>query len=118
MEVVIFVSEAELGEFPEEVLESTEPQEQSNTTSQLQGTLKSLLSVDTSTPKLLDRICRGKIAHLLGESSNLIGGSDSRPIGYKAHKRSTSYHCNKQPRLLVSYRHPRVCKQPGYLYKR
>ena len=90
MEVVIFVSEAELEEFPEEVPESTELQEQSNMTSQPQGTVKSLLSVDASlTPKLLDRICRGKIAHLLGVSPNLVGGSDSRPIGYKAYKSST-----------------------------
>ena len=96
MKVVISVSEAELEEFPEEVQESTEPQEQSNMTLQPQGTVKSLLSIDTSpTPGLLDRICRGKIAHLLGESPNSVGGSDSRPIGYKAHKSSTSYHCNK-----------------------
>ena len=75
MEVVIFFSEAELEEFPEEVPESTELQEQSNTTSQPQGNVKNLLSVDTSpTPKLLDRICRGKIAHLLGQSPDLVGG--------------------------------------------
>ena len=75
MEVVIFVSEAELEEFPEEVPESTELQEQSNTTLQPQGTVKSLLSVDTSpTPELLDRICRGKIAYLLGKSPNSVGG--------------------------------------------
>ena len=54
MEIVISVSEAELEEFPEETPESSE---QSSETSHTPGTVKSLLSIDTSpTPELLDRI--------------------------------------------------------------
>ena len=67
MEIVISVSEAELEEFPEEeVPESSGQQEQSDKTSDTQGTVKSLLSIDTSpTPELLERIKRGRLAHLL-----------------------------------------------------
>ena len=87
MEIVIFVSEAELEEFPEEASESTELQEQSSTSSHSQGTVKSLLSVDTSpTPELLDRIRRGKVALLIGESPSSVGGSGNRPRRYKVLK--------------------------------
>ena len=49
MEIVISVSEAELEEFPEEEApESSEQQEQPGKTSPIQGTVKSLLSIDTS----------------------------------------------------------------------
>ena len=67
MEIVISVSEAELEDFPEEEApESSGPQEQSSETSPTQGTVKSLLSIDTSpTPELLEKIERGRIAHLL-----------------------------------------------------
>ena len=66
MEIVISVSEAELEEFPEEAPESSGQQEQSGKTSPIQGTVKSLLPIDTSpTPKLLEKIKRGRIAHLL-----------------------------------------------------
>ena len=51
MEVVISVSEAELEEFPEEeASESSRLQEQSGKTSPIQGTVKSLLSIDTLPP--------------------------------------------------------------------
>ena len=55
MEVVISVSETELEEFPEEEIpESSGQQEQSSGTSHTQGTVKSLLSIDTlPTPELL-----------------------------------------------------------------
>ena len=57
MEKVISVSEAELGEFPEEAPESSGQQEQSSETSHTQGTVKSLFSIDTlPTPELLDKI--------------------------------------------------------------
>ena len=57
MEIVISVSEVELEEFPEEAPESSGQQEQSSETSHTQGTVKSLLSIDTSlTPELLDKI--------------------------------------------------------------
>ena len=67
MEIVISVSEAELEEFPEEEApESSGQQEQSGKTSPIQGTVKSLLSIDTSpTPELLEKIKRGRMAHLL-----------------------------------------------------
>ena len=67
MEIVISVSEAELEEFPEEEApESSGQQEQSGKTSPTQGVVKSLLSIDTSpTPELLEKIKRGRIAHLL-----------------------------------------------------
>ena len=66
MEIVISVSEAELEEFPEEeALETSEKQEQSGKTTRTQGTVKSLLSIDTSpTPELLEKIRRGRIAYL------------------------------------------------------
>ena len=49
MEIVISVSEAELEEFPEEKApESSGQQEQSGKISPIQGTVKSLLSIDTS----------------------------------------------------------------------
>ena len=73
MEIVISVSEAELEEFPEEVPESTPLRE----TSYAQGTVKSLLMVDTyPTPELLDRIPRGRVASMIGKSPK--GGSDNR----------------------------------------
>ena len=57
MEIVISVSEAELEEFPEEAPESLGQEEQSSETLHIQGTVKSLLSIDTSpTPELLDKI--------------------------------------------------------------
>ena len=57
MEIVIPVSEAELEEFPEEAPESSGLQGQSSETLHTQGTVKSLLSIDTSpTPELLDKI--------------------------------------------------------------
>ena len=67
MEIVISVSEAELEEFPEEEAPgSSGQQEQSGKTSPVQGTVKSLLSIDASpTPELLEKIKRGRIAYLL-----------------------------------------------------
>ena len=57
MEIVISVSEVELEKFPEEAPGSSGQQEQSSETSHTQGTVKSLLSIDTSpTPELLDKI--------------------------------------------------------------
>ena len=57
MEIVISVSEAELEEFPEEAPESSGQQEQSSETLHAQGTVKSLLSIDTlPTPELLGKI--------------------------------------------------------------
>ena len=57
MEIVISVSETELEEFLEEAPESSGQEEQSSETLHTQGTVKSLLSIDTSpTPELLDKI--------------------------------------------------------------
>ena len=85
MELVISVSEAELEEFPEEeeALETSEKQEQSGKTSLTQGTVKSLLSRNTSpTPELLEKIRRGRIAYLLRCTPE--GGSSQRHQGRKA----------------------------------
>ena len=87
MEIVISVSEAELEEFPEEEIpESSGQQEQSGKTSHTQGTVKNLLSIDTSPPlELLEKIKRGRIAHLLRHTPE--GGSNQRFQTYKAAKR-------------------------------
>ena len=89
MEIVISVSEAELEEFPEEeILESSGQQEQSSETSHTQGTVKSLLSIDTSpTPKLLEKIKRGRVTHLIRDTPE--GGSNQRFQTYKAAKQPT-----------------------------
>ena len=72
MEIELFVSEKELEDFPEEAADSSGTQEQSSLTSPSQGTGKSLLSVDTlPTPELLDRIRKGKIAHIVGYTPSL-----------------------------------------------
>ena len=86
MEIVISVSEAELEEFPEEEIpESSGQQEQSGKTSPIPGTVKSLLSIDTSpTPELLEKIKRGRIAHLLRHTPE--GGSNRRLHNHKAAK--------------------------------
>ena len=87
MEIVISVSEAELEEFPEEEIpESSGQQEQSGKTSHIPGTVKSLLSIDTSpTPDLLEKIKRGRIAHLIRHTPE--GGSNQRLQTHKAAKR-------------------------------
>ena len=85
MELVISVSEAELEEFPEEeeAPETSGKQEQSGKTSLTQGTVKSLLSIDTSpTPELLEKIRRGRIAYLLRRTPE--GGSSQRLQNRKA----------------------------------
>ena len=86
MEIVISVSEAELEEFPkEEAPESSGQQEQSGKTSPIQGTVKSLLSINTSpTPELLKKIKRGRIACLLRCTPER--GSNQGLQNYKATK--------------------------------
>ena len=85
MEIVISVSEAELEEFPEEAPESSGQQEQSGETSHTQGTVKSLLSINTSpTSELLEKIQRGRITYLLGNTPER--GSDCRFQTYKVSK--------------------------------
>ena len=119
MEVTLFVSEAELEEFPEkDTAESTGQQEQSSETSQIKGTVKSLLSITTSpTPGLLEKIKRGIVAHLIGNTPE--GGSEYRLQTCKAanSKRPVDRH-NKQPRSLVIQKHTIKCKQPGRLHRR
>ena len=113
MEVVLSVSEAELEEFPEEkdTAESTGQQEQSSETSQIKGTVKSLLSIITSpTPGLLERIKRGKLAHLIGNTPE--GGSEYRLQTCKAanSKQPVLDRNNKQPSSLAIQKHTIVCK--------
>ena len=95
MEIVISVSEAELEEFPEEeASESSGQQEQSGKASPIQGTVKSLLSINTSpTPELLEKIKRGKIAYLLRCTPE--GGSNGGFQNYKATKQPKPDHYNK-----------------------
>ena len=67
MEVVLSVSEAELEEFPEEATESSGQQKQPSETSQIQGTVKSLLSVEISpTADLLEKLRWGKVSCVTG----------------------------------------------------
>ena len=115
MEVTLFVSEAELEEFPEEdTAESTGQQEQSSET----GTVRSLLSIITSpTSQLLERIKRGKVAHLIGNSPE--GGSEYRSQTCKAadSKRPVDRQ-NKRPKSLVIRKYTIKRKRPGCLHKR
>ena len=132
MEIVISVSEAELEEFPEEEApESSGQQEQSGKTLPIQGTVKSLLSIDTSpTPELLEKIKRGQIAYLLRCTPE--GGSNRGLQNYEATKQPKSDHYNKRPGSLVICKpikaHRRlkslvickptiVCKRPGCLHR-
>ena len=75
MEVVLSVPEAELEDFPEEVTESSQQQEQPSESSRTQGTVKSLLSV----ADLLERIRQGKLYYLDldGVTPKAKGGSHS-----------------------------------------
>ena len=95
MEKVISVSEAELEEFPEEEApESSGQQEQSGKTSPIQGTVKSLLSIDMSpTPELLEKIKRGRVAYLLRCTPE--GGLNRGLQNYKVTKRPKPDHYNK-----------------------
>ena len=104
MEIVISGSEAELEEFPEEEIpESSGQQEQSSETSHTQGTVKSLLSIDTSpTPELLEKIKRGRVTHLIRDTPE--GGLNQRFQIYKATKRPMLNRYNKQPRLLAIHK--------------
>ena len=97
MEIVISVSEAE---FLEEAPESSGQQEQSSETSHTPGTVKSLLSIDTSpTPELLDKIHRGRVTYLIRNTPK--GGSDSRFQTYKISKRPTLNCYSKRPWSLA-----------------
>ena len=110
MEMVISVTEAELEEFPEEEApESSGPQEQSSKTSPTPGTVKSLLSIDTSpTLELLEKIKRGRIAHLLRYTPE--GGSNRGLQTSKATKQPKPDRYNKRPGLLAIRKHIKVHK--------
>ena len=102
MELVISVSEAELEEFPEEeeASETSGKQEQSGKTSLTQGTVKSLLSIDTSpTPELLEKIQRGRIAYMLRHTPE--GGSSQRLQSRKAANRPKAGRYSKRPVSLA-----------------
>ena len=119
MEVTLFVSEAELEEFPEEdTAESTGRQEQSSEAPQTKGTVKSLLFITTSpTPGLLEKIKRGKVAHLIGNT--LEGGSEYRLQTCKAADSKQPVYChNKRPKSLVIRKYTIKRKQLGCLHKR
>ena len=116
MEIVISVSEAELEEFPEEIPESSGQQEQSHKTSHILGTVKSLLSIDTSpTPELLEKIKRGRITHLIRDTPE--GGSTQRLLTYKAAKQPTLDCYSKQPELLAIHKPIKAYKQLRCLHR-
>ena len=112
MEIVISVSEAELEEFPEEEApESSGQQEQSGKTLPIQGTVKSLLSIDTSpTPELLEKIKRGRIAYLLRCTPE--GGSNQGLQNHKVAKRPKLGHYSKRPRSLAIRKPIKAYKRP------
>ena len=116
MELVISVSEAELEEFPEEeeAPETSEKQEQSGKTLLTQGTVKSLLSIDTSpTPELLEKIRRGRIAYLLRRTPE--GGSSQRLQGCKAANRPKVGRYSKRPESLAIHKPIKAYKRPRSL---
>ena len=83
MGAVLTVSEAELEEFPEEAKESSGQQKQPSETSQIQGTVKSLLSVEISPiADLLEKLRWGKVSYVTGITPK--GGL----IGCQEHKAS------------------------------
>ena len=80
MEVVLYVSEADLDDFPEEATESSRQQEQPSESSHIQGTVKSLLSLEIfPMAALLERIRQGKLNYLDldGITPKAKGGSPS-----------------------------------------
>ena len=112
MEVVLTVSETELEEFREEATESSGQQKQPSESSQIQDTVKSLLSVEISpTVDLLEKLRWGKVSYVMGITSK--GGS----IGCQEHKisRQPNNHYSKQPRSLVIKKPIVARKQPGCL---
>ena len=110
MEIVISVSEAELEEFPEEEApESSGQQKQSGKTSPIQVTVKSLLSIETSTTlELLEKIKRGRIAYLLRCTPE--EGLNRGLQNYKATKRPKPDHYNKRPGSLAIHKPIKVHK--------
>ena len=112
MEVVLTVSEAELEEFPEEATESSGQQKQPSETSQIQGTVKSLLSVEISpTADLVEKLRWGKVSYVTGITPKV--GS----IGCQEHKvfrRPDNCH-SKQLWSLVIKKPIVAHKRPGRL---
>ena len=110
MEIALSVSEAELEEFPEEATESSELLEQPSGTSQGQGTVKSLLSVDTSpTANLLEKLRRGKVSYVTGNTPT--GGSNGHQENEEYKVAEQPHNCNsKQPRSFVITKPIIACK--------
>ena len=117
MEIVISVSEAELEEFPEEETpESSGKQKQSGKTSPIQGTVKSLLFIDTSpTLELLEKIKRGRIAYLLRCAPE--GGSNQGLQNCKATRRP-KLDRYKRPGSLAICKPKKTYKRPKSLVTR
>ena len=91
MEVVLSVPEAELEDFPEEATESSGQQTQPSESSQTQGTVKSLLSVEIfPMADLLERIRQGRLPYLdlNGNTAKAKGGSTK----YKITRQHSSSH--------------------------
>ena len=107
MEVVLSVPEAELEAFPEEVTKSSGQQEQSSESSRTQGTVKSLFSVEVfPTADLLERVKQGRLYYL-----DLDGVTPKTEGGSNSYNKRRNY--SKRPRLLVTNKPTKLCKQPG-----
>ena len=107
MEVVLYVSEAELEVFPEEATKSSGQQEQPSESSCTQGTVKSLFSVEVfPMADLLERIKQGKLNYLDldGFTPKSEGGSNS----YNKRRKHS-----KRLRSLVTNKPTKFCKRPG-----
>ena len=107
MEVVLYVSEAELEVFPEEATKSSGQQEQPSESSRTQGTVKSLFSVEVfPTADLLERIKQGRLNYLDldGFTPKPEGGSNS----YNKRRKHS-----KRPGSLVTSKPTKSCKRPG-----
>ena len=110
MEVVLSVPEAEL-DFPEDATESSGQQTQPSESSQIQGTVKSLLSIELfPTAELLEKIRQGRLSYLDldGATPKVKGGStkDKIPRQYM-----NSY--RKRPWSLVIDKPTKECKRPS-----
>ena len=109
MEVVLYVPEVELEDFPEEATESSGQHEQPSESPCTQGTVISLLSLEIfPTANLLERIRQGKLYYL-----DLDGVTPKAKGGSHSHNKRQNY--SKQPRSLVINKPTKIHKRPGHL---
>ena len=108
MEVVLSVPEAELENFPEEATESSGQQTQPSESSQIQGTVKSFLSVEIfPMADLLERIRQGRLSYL--ELNGIIPKAKGESTKYKSTRQHRGSH-SKRPWSLVINKPIKACK--------